>query len=31
MEEANAARRQFLKTAGAALTTSIFTGNIRGT
>ena len=23
-------RREFLKTAGAALTTSIFTGNVRG-
>ena len=30
MESSNPARRQFLQAAGAALTTSLFTGNIRG-
>ena len=30
MEDPNTGRRQFLKSAGAALTTSIFTGNLKG-
>ena len=30
MEDPNAGRRQFLKSAGAALTTSLFTGSVRG-
>ena len=30
MEDPNTARRQFLKSAGVALTTSLFTGNVRG-
>jgi len=30
MGDPNAARRRFLKSAGVALTTSLFTGNVRG-
>ena len=30
MEDPNTGRRQFLKSAGAALTTSLFTGNVKG-